>query len=208
MSAVDADSSLVANLGWGVVINCFYIPGGLVGGLLSDRIGRRRTLTLGFAIQSVLGFIVGGALGKIETILPLFIVLYGLFLTLGEVGPGATILVLSSEPFPTSVRGQCVGLIAAFGKAGAAVGTAVFAPIVASFGDDSYRGNQATFLIGSGFALLGAISSWFLIPDLSNRLDNEDEAWKAYLQEQGYEIEWGDKDTRDPESLRMDAVRS
>lgn len=195
-------------MGWGTVINCFYIPGAFIGGYLSDKIGRRRTMAVGFGLQACLGFILGGALGKIQDILPLFIIMYGIFLTLGEVGPGATIVLTSSESFPTSVRGQCLGLIAAFGKAGAAIGTAVFAPILASYGDSVYKGNQAVFLIGSGFAAAGAISSWFIIPDISNRLENEDEAWKKYLQEMGYEIQWGDEETKDPEGLKLDALKS
>lgn len=195
-------------MGWGVVINCFYIPGAVIGGLLSDKIGRRQTMALGFGLQAILGFILGGALGKIQDILPLFIIMYGIFLTLGEVGPGATIVLTSSESFPTSIRGQCLGLIAAFGKAGAAVGTAVFAPILASFGESVYKGNQAVFLIGSAFAAAGAISSYFLIPDISARLENEDEAWKNYLQEMGYEIQWGDEETKDPAGLKLNALRT
>jgi MFS family permease len=195
-------------MGWGTVINCFYIPGALIGGYFSDRLGRRQTMALGFFIQAILGFILGGALDKIETVLPLFIVLYGLFLTLGEVGPGATIVLTSSESFPTSIRGQCLGLIAAFGKSGAAVGTAVFAPILDSYGDSVYKGNQAVFLIGSSFAFVGALTSWFIIPDISSRLENEDEAWKRYLEENGYVIEWGDDGKEDPKSLVKDQVGS
>ena len=88
INRVNPDSSLVKNLGWGVVINCFYIPGPFLGGFLSDRIGRRRTMALGFTLQATLGFILGGAIHKIQGVFPLFIVLYGIFLTLGEVGPG------------------------------------------------------------------------------------------------------------------------
>lgn len=117
-------------------------------------------------------------------------------------------MLTSSESFPTSVRGQCLGLIAAFGKAGAAIGTAVFAPILASYGNSVYRGNQAVFLIGSAFAAAGALSSWFIIPDISNRLENEDDAWKAYLKENGYEIQWGDDNSKDPVGLKMDMVTS
>ncbi|KAH7360325.1 major facilitator superfamily transporter [Rhexocercosporidium sp. MPI-PUGE-AT-0058] len=208
LNRLNIGSSLTRNMGWGTVINCFYIPGAFIGGYLSDKIGRRRTMALGFGLQAILGFILGGALGKIQDILPLFIVMYGVFLTLGEVGPGATIVLTSSESFPTSIRGQCLGLIAAFGKAGAAIGTAVFAPILASYGDSVYRGNQAVFLIGSGFAAAGAISCWFIIPDISARLENEDEAWKKYLRDMGYEIQWGDEETKDPEGLRLDALRS
>jgi nitrate/nitrite transporter NarK len=93
-------------MAWGTLINCIYIPGAFIGGLLSDRIGRRRTMALGFSLQAILGFILGGALGPIQTKLPLFIVLYGICLTLGEVGPGAMALVLplSLQPARASPR--------------------------------------------------------------------------------------------------------
>ena len=87
-SRVNASDSMVKNLGWGVVINCFYIPGPFLGGYLSDKIGRRQTMALGFTLQAILGFILGGVYQKIQSVFPLFVVLYGLFLTLGEVGPG------------------------------------------------------------------------------------------------------------------------
>lgn len=198
LDRVNPSSSLVLNMAWGTIINCFYIPGAFIGGLISDRIGRRKTMALGYTLQALLGFILGGALGPIETILPLFIVLYGIFLTLGEVGPGATIVVTTTESFPTALRGHGVGFAAAWSKAGAAIGTQVFKPILASWGDDSLRGTQAVFLIGSGFAVLGALIAWFVIPDLDNRLGNVDEEWKEYLRANGYDnIQWGDGKTND-----------
>lgn len=88
INRANADQSLVKSLGWGVLINCFYLPGPFIGGYLSDKIGRRQTMAIGFTLQAILGFILGGAIGPIQKIFPLFIVLYGIFLTLGEVGPG------------------------------------------------------------------------------------------------------------------------
>ena len=149
-------------------------------------------MALGFFLQACLGFILGGAIGKIEPILPLFIVLYGIFLTLGEVGPGATIVLTASENFPTAIRGHAMGFAAAWSKAGAAVGTQVFKPILASWGDDSLHGTQAVFLIGSGFAVIGALLAWFVLPDTDRNLDNGDQEWKDYLAANGYaNVEWG-----------------
>jgi len=206
-SSVGAGDTLVKSYGWGTLINCFYLPGGFIGGYLSDKIGRRRTMALGFGLQAILGFIMGGALEHIQNRTGLFIFLYGLFLTLGEVGPGATIVATSSEFFPTSIRGQMLGLCAATSKAGAAIGTSVFKPILASYGDDTVRGNQAVFLIGSGFAVLGMLVAWFLIPAHAPDLEQEDENWKIYLQDAGYEIEWGDSKAKDPKQVVFDAVR-
>ncbi|KAJ5746841.1 uncharacterized protein N7511_008537 [Penicillium nucicola] len=192
---VNPTSSLALTMAWGTAINCFYIPGAFIGGLLSDKIGRRRTMALGFGLQAILGFILGGALGPIQTKLPLFIVLYGVFLTLGEVGPGSTIVLTASESFPTAVRGHGVGLAAAWSKAGAAIGTQVFKPILASWGDDTTHGTQAVFLIGSGFAVLGACLAWFVLPDSDTILDHGDQEWKDYLVAHGYDqIEWGVED--------------
>lgn len=58
-----------------------------------DRIGRKQTMVLGFALWSVLGFILGGALGPIQSILPLFVVLYDIFNSMGEMGPGISSLL-------------------------------------------------------------------------------------------------------------------
>ncbi|KAK8213723.1 major facilitator superfamily domain-containing protein [Phyllosticta capitalensis] len=206
-SRVNASDSLVKNLGWGVVINCFYIPGPFLGGYLSDRIGRRQTMCLGFALQACLGFILGGASKEIQTVFPLFVVMYGLFLTLGEVGPGSTVLLTASECFPTSIRGQMMGFVAAWSKVGATLGTQAFTAIQNSW-SDADKSNQAAFLIGSAFALLGALIAWFVIPDVSARLEDEDAAWKKYLEENGWQAQWGDKETRDPVKVRMDRVAS
>ncbi|EGP89806.1 uncharacterized protein MYCGRDRAFT_35932 [Zymoseptoria tritici IPO323] len=207
LASVNAGDSLVKSYGWGTLINCFYLPGGFIGGYLSDRIGRRRTMALGFGLQACLGFIIGGCFPQIQDRTALFIILYGLFLTLGEIGPGACIVATSSEFFPTSIRGQMMGLCSAIGKAGAAIGTSVFKPILASYGDNVLRGNQAVFLIGSGFAVLGMLVAWFFIPSQPANLVQEDDQWKLYLREAGYDIHFGDDKTKDPPKVQFDGVR-
>lgn len=202
--------SLVKNLGWGVVVNCFYLPGPFVGGYLSDKIGRRRTMALGFGLQAALGFVLGGAMYPVQDVFPLFVVLYGVFLTLGEVGPGSTVVLTASECFPTSIRGQAMGFVSAWSKAGAAIGTQVFTSIQGAYasgsGDsgDASKGNQVAFLIGSAFAVVGALMAMFVIPDVSRRLDDDDEAWKKYLAENGWEANWGDQETKNPSGVVLD----
>lgn len=204
ISRVNPDNSIVKNLGWGTVINCFYIPGPFIGGYLSDKIGRRKTMAIGFGLQAILGFVLGGAMGPIQNIFPLFVVLYGIFLTLGEVGPGSTVVLTASECFPTAIRGQMMGFISAWSKAGAAIGTQVFTSIQTAYSDESSKGDQVAFLVGSGFAVIGALVALFVIPDVSRQLDDDDQAWKKYLEENGWEASWGDTVTKDPVGVLLD----
>jgi MFS family permease len=152
-----------------------------------DKIGRKQNMTFGFMIWSIWGFILGGALHEIQSVFPLFVVMYGIFMALGEMGPGVSTFLCAAETFPTPLRGHFLGLAAAVGKAGASVGTEVFAPIQNSF-DSTAKGQQAVFLIASAFTVVGGLISWFLIPDMSRDLETEDARFKAYLEENGYDV--------------------
>ncbi|KAH6605918.1 major facilitator superfamily transporter [Trichoderma cornu-damae] len=121
ISRVKTEQSLAKSLGWGVLINCFY---------------------------TIKGLSLGAAIGPIQNVFPLFVVLYGVFLTLGEVGPGSTVVLTSSECFPTSTRRQMMGLVSAGSKAGAASGTRVFTAILSKYASDADKGNQIAFLVG------------------------------------------------------------
>lgn len=100
-----------------------------------------------------------------------------------------------------------MGFISAWSKAGAAIGTQVFTAILNSYVDDAEKGNQVAFLIGSGFAVLGAIIAFFVIPDVSKRLDDDDAAWKVYLADHGWDATWGDTETKDPAGVIMNRSR-
>ncbi|PTU21995.1 hypothetical protein P175DRAFT_0508881 [Aspergillus ochraceoroseus IBT 24754] len=187
ISQLNPNNTMVENIGYGTVVNCFYLPGCLVGGLLMDRIGRKQTMTLGFFLWAIWGFVLGGALQPIQTVFPLFVVMYGIFNALGEMGPGVSTFLCAAESFPTPLRGHFLGFAAAFGKAGASIGTQVFTPIQNSFSSTA-KGQQAVFLIGSAFCVVGGLISWFLIPDMSRELETEDVKFKAYLEENGYDV--------------------
>lgn len=191
ISQLNPNNTVTQNIGYGTVVNCFYLPGCIVGGLLMDRIGRKQTMALGFFLWGILGFILGGAIGPIQTVFPLFVVLYGIFNALGEMGPGVATFLCGSESFPTPLRGHFLGFAAAVGKAGAAIGTQVFTPIQDSFASEQ-KGQQGVFLIGSAFAIVGGLIAWFLIPDRERDLENEDQKFRDYLAEHGYGNEFGE----------------
>ena len=97
--------------------------------------------------------------------------------------------MLAGKSGPTAVRGQYYGAAAAIGKVGAFVGTWAFPPMIDAFGGpDSIKGNTGPFWVGSGLAILSAIITFFFIRPLSHDgMAAEDEAFRAYLEENGWD---------------------
>jgi MFS family permease len=111
---------LYKSFGWNVVLNLFYIPGAFCGAFLSDMIGPKWCLITGLVLQACLGFIMAGCYKFLATAhyVAAFTVVYGLFLTFGELGPGNNIGLLASKTSATAIRGQYYGFAAAVGKVG------------------------------------------------------------------------------------------
>ncbi|KAJ5660699.1 uncharacterized protein N7484_000071 [Penicillium longicatenatum] len=143
---------------------------------------------LGFAGYVVLGFIIGGTYAKLSKNIAAFVVLYGLLQAFGHMGPGATIGLISSESFPTAVRGMGYGIATAFGRTGAAVGTQCFTPL------EDAAGTNSTFYLAGAVAVVG-ILVYSLLPE-SSKLDlaKEDRVLEEYLAEHGYHIGKGDRE--------------
>lgn len=85
----------------------FYIPGAMLGSIYSDKVGPRYALASGVLAQAIVGFIMAGLyprLARPENVAG-FAVVYGIFLSLGEVGPGDNIGLVASKTCATGVRG-------------------------------------------------------------------------------------------------------
>ncbi|GBL50876.1 putative phosphate:H+ symporter [Candidozyma auris] len=187
------DSSETSNLErvaeWNLLLGTIAIPGVLVGAYLCDNIGRRNTLALGFSGYIVFGLIIGCSFDKIKKIVPLFIIFYGLMMSMGNLGPGDMMGLTSSESFATPIRGTCYGISAAIGKVGAVVGTKTFTPIQNNLGENW------TFIIAAICGLVGVICSLVLIPQLQDDdLMREDIKFKNYLIDQGWNGTFGYED--------------
>lgn len=168
VAGLTSDQTLLSTVGWSALINFFALPGAFVGAMIMDRIGQRQTYALGWSIVCIFGFIIGGAMVPLSSSVgfPAFVTLYGLFQSFLSLGPGDCNFLVSSESFPTPLRGHFLGFAAAVGKAGAAVGTTALSAALASF-DDHLKGQQVVFLIGSGISVIGTLCVWFLIPNVS-----------------------------------------
>lgn len=114
-------------------------------------------MMLGFSRFPIFGLVIGCGHGKITSILPLFIVFYGLMVSFGNMGPGDMLGVLSSERYAIAVRGTCYGIIAALGKTGAAVGTELFTPI------QNKLGKRWTFSIAAICGVAGILVTYFFL---------------------------------------------
>jgi MFS family permease len=100
------NTALWKSFGWNVLINFFYMPGCIAGAFLADRFGPKWTLAAGVIAQGVVGFIMAGCYGPLsrpENIAG-FVIVYGIFLALGELGPGDNIGLVASKTSATSIR--------------------------------------------------------------------------------------------------------
>ncbi|KAJ8589545.1 MFS general substrate transporter [Rhizopogon salebrosus TDB-379] len=184
------NQSLTVVFGWSVVINLFYIPGTVLGAFCIDLLGPKNTIIIGLLSQAVMGFIMSGLYTQLSRNIGAFAVVYGIFLSCGEFGPGNCTGVLAAKTGPTAVRGQYYGIAAAVGKIGAFIGTWVFPLITDDFGgSSSAKGNTGPFWIASGLAILSAIVVVFLVRPLSHDgMREEDAKFREYLAENGFDV--------------------
>lgn len=125
-----------------LILTSIAIPGYIVAGVL---IGRpfcnvdqspRYVMLQGFAMMSVLYFILGVFWGKLRHTHPIFIlVLYGSTFFFANYGPNTTTFVLPSLVYSERCRSTLNGISAAAGKVGAAMGAWMFEPAANRWGD-------------------------------------------------------------------------
>ncbi|CAE6470669.1 unnamed protein product [Rhizoctonia solani] len=208
-SIIGGTDSLYVIFGWNVAINLFYIPGTLTGAFIVDFLGPKYTMIVGLLCQAIIGFGMSGGYEYLKNHIAGFAVLYGIFLSFGELGPGNCLGLLASKSGPTAVRGQFYGIAAAIGKVGAFVGTWAFPPMIDAFGGaSSTRGNTGPFWVGSGLAILSALITLAFIRPLSHDgMMDEDAKFREYLAKHGYDTsKMGAASTGDVDSVEAQTL--
>ncbi|EEH38481.2 MFS phospholipid transporter Git1 [Paracoccidioides lutzii Pb01] len=209
LKLVLADTApLWKSFGWNTVVNMFYIPGSILGAFVSDWIGPRYTLAAGVFAQGVIGFIMSASYQYLATPqhVAAFVVVYGIFLSLGELGPGDNVGIFASKTCATAVRGQYYGIAAAMGKVGAFVGTYLF-PIIQKNAPNQVRAGQDPFFVSSALCILSAGIALFLLPHVGqDTITLEDFRFRRYLEENGYDTStMGSKELRESQRQRGDS---
>jgi hypothetical protein len=125
-------------------------------------------------------------LSKVENVAG-FAVVYGIFLSLGEVGPGDNIGLLASKTCATGVRGQYYAIAAAIGKIGAFTGTYVFKDIAAAGGTGNLSA-QYPFYVSSTFCIVTCILALCLPHIGQDTITHEDIKFREYLESKGWDV--------------------
>lgn len=129
-----------------------------------------------------------GVYAKISGHIAGFAVLYGIFLSFGELGPGNNIGLLAAKTCATGVRGRYYGLAAAIGKVGAFVGTWVFPYIQDAGGSDKVKRAQYPFWVAASLNILSAAICFFFIPNIGqDTISQEDVNFREYLESNGWD---------------------
>jgi hypothetical protein len=198
------------SLAWNILINFFYMPGCLAGAFVADlpSMGPKKTLFIGVALQGLIGFIMAGCypwLNQPKNVAG-FVVVYGIFLALGEFGPGDNIGLIASKTCATGIRyelllhlkcilrstltlhrGQYYGFAAAFGKIGAFAGSYALDAIQKAAGADANAAGRNPFFVASSLAFLAA-GLVLLLPHIGqDTIDQEDVKFREYLTANGYD---------------------
>jgi len=183
-----ATEKLWVSFGWSTLLNFFYMPGCIGGSFLSDsRLGAKKTLIIALVLQAIVGFGMAAGYNTLSKHIGGFVVVYGLFLALGEVGPGDNIGLFAAKTSSTHMRGKYYGLAAAIGKIGAFSGSYAFPAIGKRAGDNTVLAGQYQFYTGASLAIFAACLG-LLLPELDQDVvANEDIKFRQYLEENGYD---------------------
>jgi len=135
--------------------------------------GRKTMQQVGFAVQFLLylfGAIFFRKLEQPGSHIKVFQAMYYMSSFFNQFGPNCTTFLVAAEVYPSSIRATAHGLSAATGKLGALAPTILYNYVL---------NNRSKFWIVTWFGLLGAIITFFFLPDTTGLDLREQERYWA-----------------------------
>jgi len=155
------------------IVGLLGLPGYYISVWLMDRLGRRTIQLQGFAFMGLIFLLLGVLYPTLEASgggRVIMLLLYGLTFFFSNFGPNSTTFILPSETFPAHMRTTLNGFSAASGKAGAAIGTAMFKPM------KDHIGLQNTMIVCAAVSLCGLVITFLFVEDRrNNSMDDDDD---------------------------------
>ena len=182
---------LYKTFGWNILLTAFYLPGAFIGAIFSDWFGPRCTLAGALILQGIVGFIMAGVYESMIQNIAGFVIAYGIFQALGELGPGGNIGLLASKNSPTAIRGVFYCIASSMGKIGAFIGTQVFPLIIDGFKKegDEISGVKGPFWISSALCIFSACITFFFLPPVTQTsVQDEDRNFLEYIRAHGFDV--------------------
>jgi len=153
-----------------LILFAIALPGYWVATYLMDSWGRKNIQMLGFGMMSILYFVLAALLGPVKFKNPaVLLIIYGLTFFFANFGPNSTTFILPSESYPVHVRSSLNGFSAACGKAGAALGSALFQPLSNSLAGGGDDGIAMVIMICGIISLLGVFVTAIFVNDYRNK---------------------------------------
>ena len=137
----------------------FAVPGYFLSARYIDRLGRKPIQYMGFLVMTVAYILI--SFSSVNTMIPLFVLIYGTTYLFINFGPNATTFLIPSEVYPTSIRAKGHGISAAIGKCGAFLG-AFTLPLVLHA-----KGLGFVMLMLAAVSFLGVFAT-MLIPEMKH----------------------------------------
>lgn len=138
-----------------------FLPGYFFTMFTIDRVGRKPVQLIGFLANALFLGILAGRFDHLKHQTGPFFVVF-VFLQLSfNFGPNATTFIVPAEVFPTRVRATAHGFSAACGKCGAILSSLLFSYLA----KPEHLNNQGVFWIFFGVSILGAVVTWFFVPE-------------------------------------------
>ena len=140
----------------------FAAPGYAIAALTMDRLGRK-TIQIGGFIMMALSFAAMALIPGLDKMMWPFVIIFGISFFFTEFGPNSTTFVYPSEIFPVKVRTTGHGVAAAMGKIGGFVGVFTFPYFM------HWKGLMAAESAAAIVSVLGAVTTWFLLPETKGK---------------------------------------